>query len=151
MKPSRSTIKPLGYVHQPKLFQRKEAHGFTVLELIIALVILGFGLSALSGATADSLMRTTRADMDAKASRAAEGLLARLGATIPIREGISAGRLDDMDWTMAIGPYGSDEDRSAWPLKPEAIALTLSWRQAGVYKSATWRTVRAMPVPSATQ
>jgi hypothetical protein len=117
--------------------------------MLIALVILGLGLSALSGATSDSLMRTTRANMDAKAPLVAEGLLAQLGATIPIRDGLGSGRSDGIDWTVTMTPYGSDEDRSAWPVKPEAIALTLNWQEAGARKSATWRTILSLPTSSA--
>jgi len=149
MKLSKPIVPSLGHVRRARFSKNNVVHGFTVLEMLIALVILGLGLSALSGATSDSLMRTTRANMDAKAPLVAEGLLAQLGATIPIREGLGSGRSDGIDWTVTMTPYGSDEDRSAWPVKPEAIALTLNWQEAGARKSATWRTILSLPTSSA--
>jgi hypothetical protein len=121
------------------------------MELMIALVILGLGLSALTGAISDSLVRTSQAEKEDQVLRIADGLMAQLGVTLPIGDGTRTGSSEGVDWTIDMGPYGSQEDRGAWHLKPERIVLTLTWRETGVLKSAQWRTLRPILPPHVTQ
>jgi type II secretory pathway component PulJ len=121
---------------------RSSIDGFTVLEVLIACVILALGIAALSGAVSDSLLRTARAKAYAQSVQVADGLLARLGADIPVRPGNLSGRGNGVDWEIAIRPYGTDDDRAAWPVQTAEVAVTLRWTAGRRGEIGTWRTLR---------
>jgi prepilin-type N-terminal cleavage/methylation domain-containing protein len=121
------------------------ANGFTVLELMIALVILGLGLAALSHALTDSVTRTQRAAIDERVAQTAENVLNRLGVDIPLTAGVRTGRAGDIDWRLNIEPYGSDADRQAWIVAPVDVTLDLRWLRGRTQNIATWHTLRAVP------
>lgn len=123
--------------------------GFTILEVLIACAIVALGIASLSGAISDSLLRSARAKDYAQAVQAADGLLARLGADIPVRPGSLSGRGNRVDWEIAIQPYGTDDDRAAWPVQTADVTVTLRWTDGRRGKIGTWRTLRPMAISSA--
>jgi len=125
------------------------AEGFTVIELMVALVILGLGIAAVTGAVSDSLFRATRAEKEAQVARVADTVLARLGADIPISPGQKTGQAEGLDWALQIAPYGTAEEQDAWPVRPAEVTLTLRWLEAGHTETATWRTLQVMTRPAA--
>ena len=136
------------FARRSRVAARRAAEGFTVIEMMVALVILGIGIAALTGAISDSLFRATRVAKEAQAVQVADGLLARLGADIPVSPGLRTGQAVGVDWALQIAPMGSEEDLAAWPVRPAEVTLTLRWPEAGHTETATWRTIRVMAQPA---
>ena len=78
--------------------------GFTILEVMIALVILGVALAFLSGAITDSIARAERTKRDGLAANLADTILARLGRDGPMPPGASGGHEGELYWQMAVQP-----------------------------------------------
>jgi general secretion pathway protein I len=122
---------------------RRRAAGFTLIETVVALAILGLGLAVLFPVFADVLDRNFRADSQSLAASLAQSLTARLGADLPLAAGTSNGRFENgYRWELAISPYGEAEDRSAWPMAPYQVQATVLWSTGGGERSITLTTLR---------
>src|SRR5580658_2784834 len=126
--------------------ERHGRAGFTLIETVAALAILGLGLAVLLPLLGDVLDRDVRADSQATAASLLRSLGARLGRDLPLASGISSGSFDDgYRWELAISPYGEAEDRKAWPMAPYQVEATVLWTWAGRERSGTSTTLRLGP------
>src|SRR5271167_3741479 len=86
--------------------------GFTLLELLVALVILGLGLTVLFGSVGDGVRGASLAARQRDAASAAESMLAELGHSRPLADGETDGDLPNgLHWHLVVGPYGEAYDR----------------------------------------
>jgi len=102
--------------------------GFTLPEIIAALLILALSLGGIFGVLSDGLRRTGQAEAMAEAGALAQSLLARVGSELPIRPGNATGDFGNgYRWRVDIAPYGGTADARAWPV----AAYTISAEVAG--------------------
>jgi prepilin-type N-terminal cleavage/methylation domain-containing protein len=118
--------------------------GFTIIEILIALVILALGTTLLTSMISDSLGRQTRTSSEARATDIAETLLAEMTAKHPLVDGTRTGLVGGIAWSMTIG---RDRPTTAYPIAVKRVTLVLSWSSEGRSRSATWVTLRAAPAP----
>ena len=90
---------------------RLTSPGFTLLEVLVALVILTLSLGAVMQLFSGGLRATTAAQDTAAAARLAQGRLAQLGQTLPLSPGTTQGTGVDQDgkalrWTQQINGLG---------------------------------------------
>jgi prepilin-type N-terminal cleavage/methylation domain-containing protein len=99
--------------------------GFTLLEVLIALVILIMGLAAYYLAFGSGLLAGVSAERTWRAAQAADNLVAQLGRSIPVGEGVTAGELSDgQHWNLRIEPFNPvDSNGSASPLAAHIVTL----------------------------
>jgi general secretion pathway protein I len=91
--------------------------GFTLLEVLIALVILITGLAAYYLAFGSGLLAGVSAERAWRTVQAADNLVAQLGRSIPIEEGETAGELSDgQHWNLRLEPF--DPVQSNGPAPP---------------------------------
>ncbi len=84
-----------------------DAAGFTLIEVLVALVILGLAFGFAFRAFSQSFFAQERARQDATATVFASAILARVGNDIPLHPGHLAGRtIDGYSWRIDIAPYG---------------------------------------------
>jgi prepilin-type N-terminal cleavage/methylation domain-containing protein len=102
--------------------------GFTLLEVLVALVILIIGLAAYYFAFGSGLLAGASSDREWRAAQAAENLVAQMGRSIPIDEGIKEGDLSDGGhWTVRIEPFNSaDPNGAAPPLTAHIVTLDVA-------------------------
>ena len=82
--------------------------GFTLLEMLIALTILGVGLASFYHVFDDSTHATTTARKHRHAVAAIANLLAEVGRSRPLAIGIVTGKLPDgQRWTLDIQAAGN--------------------------------------------
>jgi general secretion pathway protein I len=112
------------------------SNGFTLLEVLVALVILGLTLAYLSATVSDSLIRAERIDDDDRAIVLADATLARLGNDIPLRLGITQGVADGLNWRLVVAPEPSGP--TSVPL--DIVDFTVSTRSNRII--GRWRTLR---------
>ena len=81
--------------------------GFSLLEVLVAFVILAVVGSVLSQLYSSSLRNAGAAEEWSRAVLVAEGHLASAAATYPLKEGSNSGTEDDgrVTWTTKVEPY----------------------------------------------
>jgi general secretion pathway protein I len=120
--------------------------GFTLIEVLVALAILGISLAVLLHIFSESLHRARESQAEMTASALAQSLLADAGHSLPLRPGDTTGELPNgYSWRLHIEPYGSDEDRKSWQMGAVAISASVSWNDGGQRRSMTLTTLRAVP------
>jgi general secretion pathway protein I len=101
-----------------------EDAGFAILETLVALAILAIALGVLLAVFTDGIRRQGRAERLAEATLHAQSLLARVGADVPLKVGVTAGTLaSGMHWQVLVEPYGDAADRKAWPATAYRVAV----------------------------
>lgn len=120
--------------------------GFTLIETVVALAILGLGLAVLFRVFGDVLDRDFQSESKATAASLAQSLEARLGQDLPIAPGLSSGAFGNgYHWQVEISPYGEARDRVAWPISPYQILITVSWPFGAGERSITLTTLGLAP------
>jgi general secretion pathway protein I len=85
----------------------RRAEGFSLLEVLVAFVILALVATSLFNLFAGSLANVGAADDYSRAVLVAESVLAEVGAARPLREGTRTGSVDDgrIDWKASVTPW----------------------------------------------
>lgn len=115
--------------------------GFTLLEVMVALVILGLAVAMLSGSVFDSLARAARIKTQNQAATLADSILGRLGEDIPLRTGTIQGQDENLAWTLTVAP---------WPGGSNIVPLDrvdLTIQESGAKMIGHWQTLRVAPSP----
>jgi general secretion pathway protein I len=118
--------------------------GFTLLEVLVALAILGLVLGVLMQAFASGLRGVGLSEGYATATMQARSALDRLGAELPLPEGKYSGRFaDGMVWTAQIRRHelGGSEDDTNLVVIPYEITVTVSWAERRTLTLTTLRLV----------
>lgn len=105
--------------------------GFTLLELLVAFVILSVTVATLLQTFGQSLRNTALAEEYTLATLHAQSVLAGVGIDPPLIEGRYQGDFDDgFEWRVDIGAY-IDPDAPA-DIEPAGFAVTLYRVEVGV-------------------
>jgi general secretion pathway protein I len=135
----------------PRARRRGEgAHGFTLLEVLVALAIAGMALAALFAAGSSGLFAADTAARTEEALERAQSHLAAVGQDVALLPGKSAG--DDgggYRWHLSVRPLASRSMLSGNGIFAAAAATTLydvavaiSWREGGRERRVVLRTLR---------
>ena len=81
--------------------------GFSLLEVLVAFVVLAVVGTVLSQLYSSSLRNAGAAEEWSRATLVAEGRLAQAAAAVPLKEGSATGSEDDgrINWTTRVEPY----------------------------------------------
>ena len=92
----------------------KQKRGFSLLEVLVAFVILGLVLGTLMQIFSGGLRNVTRAGEFQRAVMLAQSKLAVVGIEMPLAEGQSNGDFDaNYRWQVSIRPYQDSEMETA--------------------------------------
>ncbi len=84
----------------------RNARGFSLLEILVAFVLLALAMTVLMQIFSTSLNGAAVADRYAKASMLAESRLAAAGVEAALKEGSTSGSFDDtFSWQVDVKPY----------------------------------------------
>ena len=128
---------------------RQSEHGFTLIEVLVALSILGVSLAVLLSIFMQGLDRAHETRSESQARVLAQSLLTQARAATNPALGSSAGKTNGYLWRLQVVPYGTAADRGAWQQNPAEIIATVSWRGDGGMRSVTLSTLRLLPKPEA--
>jgi general secretion pathway protein I len=87
----------------------RRQRGFSLLEVLVAFVILSLVATALFRLFSGALVNVSAADDYSRAVLVAESVLAEAGAVEPLVEATSAGTADDgrISWNATVAPYAA--------------------------------------------
>jgi general secretion pathway protein I len=120
--------------------------GFTLIEVLVALTILGVALAVFLNVFSTSLLRAGVTQSETTALGLAQSLLAEAGVEMPLRDGEQGGVLPSgFRWRLGIAPYGTDADRDAWPLTAKRVTARVFWNDGGAERSVDLTTIRLAP------
>src|SRR5262249_19059237 len=121
-------------------------HGFTLLEVLIALTILSVALAVLFGIFGNSLSRSRETQSRLEARALATSLPAQADKATAITYGETHGRTGSgLDWRLAVSRYGDERDTQAWPAAAARVTATVSWGDHGTGQTFALTTLRTMP------
>ena|ERR1700730_16399905 len=93
---------------------RSDDRGFTLIEILVALIIAGIGLAALMGLMSSGLRLSGDSTRVARETSLARSALERFGSDLPVEPGIMAGE-------MSEGFRWRSEIRVADPMAPPEL------------------------------
>ena len=105
--------------------------GFTLLEALIAIVILALSLSALLQLYSTGLRGVANIDDHLRARLLAQSVMAEMSYDRRLRPGRLQGRADQFAWTLSITPFddGQPAPQQPGPWTLHRLALTVTWPQ----------------------
>jgi general secretion pathway protein I len=126
---------------------RRNLSGFSLLEVLVAFVILSLVLTMIFRVTSGSLNSIGAADHYAKALLIAESKLALVGSEIPLEMGeVSGSENDDFNWTLSISPFEFSAEEPLAPIQLinplYQVSLQVSWSQGSKNRSLVINTLR---------
>ena len=128
---------------------RASERGFTLIEILVAFVIVALALGALLQVFATGLRSSSAAENYTIAALLAESKLAAIGIEEPLEEGDRSGEFDNgFRWATSVRPYddgGPTLELGA--IQGFEVSVTVQWGGAGRARSVSLATLRLMAQP----
>lgn len=115
--------------------------GFTLVEILVALAILGLSGAVLFKVISDNLDRTRRTRDDALAMSRVESLLTLATAGTP--HAMHGTFPDGFAWRIDVTP-ALDAAQRDWPVDAVHVAATVAWREEGLTRTRRLETLRVI-------
>jgi len=136
--PGRLNASPLGVSYATEAqctrgpgFSRTGARGLSLIEVLVAFVILSLVMTALFRLFSGALVNASAADEYSRAVLVAESALAEAASANPLKEATQTGTADDgrMAWTTRVAPYtppgtNPDLERAAEAMPTRLFRIT---------------------------
>lgn len=130
---------------------RGRARGFTLIEIVVAFVILALGLGIAMQIATGAMRNSRRAAERTDAALYAQSLLDSVGVGERLEEGETSGEFGDAyRWTLAVETYEIESD-AAVPLEPGLapvqlyrLELVVTWGRDRAQQEAHFVTLRAL-------
>ena len=126
----------------------RRERGFTLLELLVAFVILSVAVATLLHAFSQSLRNTALAEDYTLATLHAQSLLAQVGVEPPLTEGMYQGVFDpQFAWQITIERYvdpeaPADTETLGFAVKLYHVVLWVSWADGSQTRQIELQTLR---------
>jgi prepilin-type N-terminal cleavage/methylation domain-containing protein len=126
--------------------------GFSLIEVVVALALLGLVLAVLTDSLRTGLSSAARAAAIQPPLAVAEAKLAAVGVTEPLIAGRTSGRdARGLAWQLSVEDFhddGFDGPSSDAPGVPKLfrVVVTVSWSQGGRPRSLSLDSLRLAPV-----
>jgi prepilin-type N-terminal cleavage/methylation domain-containing protein len=135
------------------IYKLQNERGFTLVEVIVAIVIAALCFSALAGVFSGGMRTAGTASELARASTLAQSLIATAGIEKPLNDGVESGTsADGLNWTLTVADESTESDEG--PIKPvlmlkrvTARVVVLNEAQPDRARSFELSTLRAAPRP----
>ncbi|WP_243048154.1 prepilin-type N-terminal cleavage/methylation domain-containing protein [Dyella sp. RRB7] len=124
--------------------------GFSLLEVIAAMLLLAIAFAALMKVAGGSIALTRNADDHSQAALWARSLLDTVDITTPLHSGSSEGRFDDRyRWHLVVTPWSPGQADANAPIQMVKLDLDVFWGSRLREHSAHFSTLRMLRTPGA--
>ena len=124
------------------------AAGFTLVEILVALAIVGLTLAALFEVFSNGLRGTGSAERHTVATLLAKSKLAEIGVIVPLEEGEESGEYDSgFSWRYVISPHQAAAPEAHEGRANNALLVTVevAWDAGRAEKRVSLTTLRLAP------
>ena len=124
------------------------ARGFTLIEVLVAFIILAVALGVLMQVFSTGLRNARVAENYTTATLYAESMLAAVGIEEPLAAGETSGDFDDrFRWRLDVQPYAISDvgDEAAVAGRAFQVVVTVSWGDEDNPRDVTLTTLRLAP------
>lgn len=130
--------------------EHRRQEGFSLLEVLVAFVILSISLGVLLQVFATGLRNAGTADDYTQATLYAESILAAIGRETPLSEGQHSGPINDrFSWRSTVAPYTDDmPDPEKTHVRAYRVEVEVFWDSLAQTRSVMLETLRLTPVES---
>lgn len=98
--------------------------GFTLLEVLVALAIMGMSLTVLLAIFSQCLKRTYDDGQRLAVHAVAQSLLSQMAVSPPDMIKTASGQTSQkVYWRVVVSDYGSEAERAAWGMRPVEIDM----------------------------
>ena len=132
----------------PKIARDSDAGGYTLIEVIIAFVILALTLGAVFEVFSTGLRAASDADAYSTATVLAQSRLASLASDEALSVGETSGDLEGgFKWHASVAPYRNDESEIIDPFSviPLLLTMTVRWGRAENTREISLVTLKLVP------
>jgi len=110
--------------------------GFSLLEILVAFVILSLSLATVLGVFSTGLRAAARGEDYSRAVALAETKLAAMANADPLRDGVEEGEFDDRyRWRTVTRAPPWWTPPTGHPLRPYVVVVDVSWAEPGLKKA----------------
>lgn len=132
--------------------RRARARGFTLLEVLVALICFAMVFGVLAQIMRTGLRQAASADGTMMASLLARSQLARVGVELPLAIGEVEGETDGMRWRTTVrladmGPPAADALVEETDISAYRVDVTVAWGNPENGQDLTLTTLRLGPTP----
>lgn len=126
----------------------RSQQGFSLLEVLVAFVVLALAMGVLMQIFSGGLQNATRASETQQAVLLAQSKLAEVGAGLPLQAGDNGGEFDDSyRWQVSIRPYQDVSGDAGAPFTPLGVKLLevdvrVLWGDTDAPRSVELKTLR---------
>lgn len=131
---------------------KRQARGFTLLEVIVAFALLGLALTLLLGSLSGGARQVREAELRTRAVLHAQSLLAAAGVEAPLQAGSQQGEWEQgrYQWQLQVQPWveprAGTVPATTAPGAPWLAELQLQVRWGdGAREQLRWRSLRLLP------
>jgi general secretion pathway protein I len=129
---------------------KTRARGFSLLEVIAAMLLLAITFAALMKVAGGSMALTRNADDHSQAALWARSMLDTVDITTPLHPGSSDGRFDDhYRWHLVVTPWSPGQADANAPVHIVKLDLDVIWGSRVRERSAHFSTLRVLGPPGA--
>ena len=124
---------------------KRRERGFSLLEVIAAMLLLAITFAALMKVAGGSIALTRNADGHSQAALWARSLLDTVDITTPLRPGSSEGRFDsNYRWRLVVSPWSPGQVDANAPMRVVKLDLDVFWGGRPRERSAHFSTLRVL-------
>jgi type II secretion system protein I len=122
----------------------RDARGFTLVEILVALSILSVSLTVLFSIFTMNLARARQSEDEMAARTLAQSLIAQADAVGDPQMGARSGTAGrEFAWRLDLRPYGKNTSSSGMALA--GVTASVSWNGSGGRRSLTLYSLRPVP------
>jgi general secretion pathway protein I len=131
----------------PGLDRSERGRGFTLVEVVVALLIFGLTFAVLARIVQTGALQSARAETMTTATLLARSQLARIGIEVPVAAGEFEGDAGGgFRWRIVMRPaeLGGDRDDPAADLEvlPHQVEVTIAWGEGAREQALTLTSLR---------
>jgi general secretion pathway protein I len=112
---------------------RNQSRGMTLIEVLVAFVVLSVTLAVILQIFTGGMRNARLADSYSRAVFLAESKLAAAGVDRPLLAGDAAGQTEDLQWRVNVQPMddGGATDQLLLPSRLYQVSVRVAWNEGG--------------------